>query len=189
MQAKTRSAPRTPSPCRRSIQSPTRFGSSRRTSAQSPIGASSGARAADEVNAGGEGGGTRGRADACAISVAIGHEPVIVQPRGSSRKAAPPSPRSSCGRRRRSRCHPPQHPAPFREGIGHRSPRKSRLSFGRPSNFLASSCTASRLFGVRSLWDRRDRKAVDVLEARASARRKRSQTDRRRGSRRNRAGR
>ena len=31
-----------PSPCRRSIQSPTRFGSSRRTSAQSPTGASSG---------------------------------------------------------------------------------------------------------------------------------------------------
>ena len=36
MQAKTRSAPRTPSLCRRSIQSPTRFGSSRSTSAQSP---------------------------------------------------------------------------------------------------------------------------------------------------------
>jgi hypothetical protein len=64
MQAKTRSAPRTPSDWSRSIQSPTRLGSSRSTSPQSPTGASSGrgrqtrwtlvARAADSLRAGGE---------------------------------------------------------------------------------------------------------------------------------------
>ncbi len=79
MQANTRSAPRTPSPCRRAIHSAIRRGSSLSTSAHSPTGASSGrgrqtrwtlvARAAES---------RARRRDP--ISVAIGQEPVMVQP-------------------------------------------------------------------------------------------------------------
>ena len=80
MHAKTRSAPRTPSSWRRFIQSATRFGNSRRTWPQSPIGASSGRGRQIEVDARGQSGVIAGVRRRLPISVAIGHEPVIVQP-------------------------------------------------------------------------------------------------------------
>ena len=58
MQANTRSAPRTPSPLQaRHPGGDAPAGSSRSTSAQSPIGASGGTRAADQMDAGGQCGG------------------------------------------------------------------------------------------------------------------------------------
>ena len=149
MQAKTRSAPRMPSPWRRSIQSPTRSGSSRRTSPQSPTGASSGrgrqtrwtlvARAADPC--------ARSRLP---VSVAIGQEPVMVQP-AADHPGKQSLPAFGCLVSKDDGADAifVQNSSTLGEGLGHRLFEESavlRATIVR----LVSSCTASRLF--RRQW-------------------------------------
>jgi hypothetical protein len=79
MQAKTRSAPRTPSVESRSIQSPIQFGSSLKISPQSPIAALSARGLQIRCTLVARAAASRARNRAVA-SVAMGHEPVTIHP-------------------------------------------------------------------------------------------------------------
>ena len=180
MQAKTRSAPRTPSPCRRSIQSPTRFGSSRRTSAQSPTGASSGrgrqtrwtlvARAADSRAR------RRRAALGCDRPRAVIVQPPRIMPESRASqpsvvlwaKTTEPTPSSS------------KHATPFAKGICHRSSKKCTVLWlpvvhlrRRPGSPPAPSASADSS-------DRMDRRKMARQATCALAKRRRSPRGRRR---------
>ena len=145
MQAKTRSAPRMPSPWSRSIQSPTRLGSSPKDFAPVADRRVVRSRAADEVDAGGKSG------ESCARrrpgrSVAIGQEPVMSNRRVSSQLECFPAFCCLVGKNDRADAVFFENSATFRKRFSHCFFKKYPV-LRTPIESLSLVLNVSRFFG------------------------------------------